>query len=81
MMSYFKLYSYVCLHDLDACILVHIRLQLQFDYPSIGPKMFCADPIFLSQSKNLPYARHYNPLLIRNCSWTLTVHKTKGHST
>ena len=29
----------------------------------------------------LPYARHYNPLLIRNHSWILTIHKAKGHST
>ena len=29
----------------------------------------------------LPYARHYNPLLIRNRSWILTIHKAKGHST
>ena len=29
----------------------------------------------------IPYARHYNPLLIRNCSWILTIHKSKGHST
>ena len=28
----------------------------------------------------LPYARHYNPLLIRNHSWILTIHKAKGHS-
>ena len=25
----------------------------------------------------LPYARHYNPLLIRNCSWILTIHKAR----
>ena len=25
----------------------------------------------------LPYERHYNLLLIRNCSWILTIHKTK----
>ena len=31
---------------------------------------------------NIPYARHYNPLLIRNRSWILTIlHKAKGHST
>ena len=29
----------------------------------------------------LPYARHNNPLLIRNRSWILTIHKAKGHST
>ena len=29
----------------------------------------------------IPYARHYNPLLIRNCSWILTIHKAKDHST
>ena len=27
----------------------------------------------------IPYARHYNPLLIRNRSWILTIHKAKGH--
>ena len=27
------------------------------------------------------YAHHYNPLLIRNHSWILTIHKAKGHST
>ena len=27
--------------------------------------------------KWLPYARHYNPLLIWNCSWILTVHKVR----
>ena len=25
----------------------------------------------------IPYARHYNPLLIRNRSWILTIHKTR----
>ena len=29
----------------------------------------------------IPYARRYNPLLIRNRSWILTIHKSKGHST
>ena len=29
----------------------------------------------------IPYARHYNPLLIRNHSWILTIHKAKGQST
>ena len=28
-----------------------------------------------SRQKYLPYAHHYNPLLIRNCSWILTIHK------
>ena len=28
----------------------------------------------------LPYAHHYNPLLIRNRSWILTIYKTKVHS-
>ena len=32
-------------------------------------------------SLQLLYACHYNPLLIRNCSWKLTIHKAKGHST
>ena len=32
-------------------------------------------------SVHIPYARHYNPLLIRNRSWILTIHKAKGHST
>ena len=30
---------------------------------------------------SVPYARHYNPLSIRNSSWILTIHKAKGHST
>ena len=30
---------------------------------------------------NIPYARHYNLLLIRNRSWILAIHKAKGHST
>ena len=25
----------------------------------------------------LPYARHYNPVLIRNCSWILTINKDR----
>ena len=25
----------------------------------------------------VPYARHYNPLLIWNCSWILTIHKVR----
>ena len=29
---------------------------------------------------NIPYVRHYNPLLIKNRSWILTIHKAKGHS-
>ena len=29
----------------------------------------------------IPYTRHYNPLLIRNRSWILTIGKVKGHST
>ena len=29
---------------------------------------------------HLLYARHYNPLLIRNRSWKLTILKAKGHS-
>ena len=29
----------------------------------------------------IPYARHYNPLLIRDRSRILTIHKAKGHST
>ena len=29
----------------------------------------------------LPYVRHYNPLVIRNPSRILTIHKAKGHST
>ena len=29
----------------------------------------------------LPYMHHHNPLLIRNRSWILTIHKAKGHST
>ena len=29
----------------------------------------------------IPYAYHYNPLLIRKRSWILTIHKAKGHST
>ena len=35
----------------------------------------------IRRSVHLPYARHYNPLLIKNRSWILTIHKTKGHST
>ena len=30
---------------------------------------------------HIPYGCHYNPLLIRNRSWILTIYKTKGHST
>ena len=30
---------------------------------------------------DLPYTRHYNPLLIIYRSWILTIHKAKGHST
>ena len=26
---------------------------------------------------HLPYARHYSPLLIWNCSWILTIHKAR----
>ena len=29
----------------------------------------------------IPYTCPYNPLLIRNRSWILTIHKAKGHST
>ena len=29
-------------------------------------------------TKHIPYARHYNTLLIRNCSWILTIHKEKN---
>ena len=29
---------------------------------------------------HIPYGCHYNPLLIRNRSWILTIYKTKGHS-
>ena len=29
----------------------------------------------------VPYARHYNLLLIRNRSQILTIHKAEGHST
>ena len=29
------------------------------------------------QTINLPCARHYNPLLIRNHSWILTIHKAR----
>ena len=28
-------------------------------------------------SRQLPYARHHNPLLIRNRSWILTIHKDR----
>ena len=38
-------------------------------------QLYCALQIYI------PYARHYNPLLIRNHSWIQTIHKTKGHST
>ena len=32
----------------------YLRIQLQLmSWPSTGPKMFCAGPIFLSQTKNL----------------------------
>ena len=27
---------------------------------------------------NIPYAHHYNPLLIWNCSWILTIHKVRN---
>ena len=30
---------------------------------------------------NILYACHYNPLLIRNHSFILTIHKAKGHGT
>ena len=37
---------------------------------------------YMSLSKTyVPYTRHYNPLLIRNHSWIITIHKVKGHST
>ena len=30
-----------------------------------------------SSENDIPYARHHNPLLIRNCSWILTIHKDR----
>jgi hypothetical protein len=32
---------------------------------------------FKTLLKELPYARHHNPLLIRNRSWILTIHKAR----
>ena len=31
----------------------------------------------LTQWRYIPYKRHYNPLLIRNHSWILTIHKDR----
>ena len=33
--------------------------------------------VILFHKIKLPYARHYNPLLIRNRSWILTIHKAR----
>ena len=35
----------------------------------------------VSERFYIPYRPLYNPLLIRNCPWILTIHKAKGHST
>ena len=32
---------------------------------------------FMQFKKNVPYARHYSPLLIRNSSSILTIHKAR----
>ena len=34
-------------------------------------------PMKLSTCNYISYARHHNPLLIRNCSWLLTIHKDR----
>ena len=39
------------------------RLKQNWKIAQIGPKF------------QIPYVRHYNPLLIRNPSWILTIHK------
>jgi hypothetical protein len=31
----------------------------------------------IDPADNIPYARHHNPLLIRNRSWILTIHKAR----
>jgi len=33
--------------------------------------------IWLFSANKIPYARHHNPLLIRNRSWILTIHKAR----
>ena len=38
---------------------------------------FAPTTMSISCGCHIPYARHYNPLLIRNRSWILTVHKVR----
>ena len=40
-------------------------------------KIFCSDYRISSHVLYVPYARHHNPLLIRNRSWILTIHKSR----
>ena len=61
-------------------------LEYKLDF-SIFSCMFLNPNVFVSNLNNncsdlldkvhIPYARHYNPLLIRNRSWILTIHKAK----
>ena len=55
---------------------MHIpHLEAQLHYTSAGG---IATQL---RDKSMLYVRHYNPLLIWNSSWILTILKAKGHST
>ena len=70
------------------CSILGVDQKCHFQlYNSIGKKRChnqkhlghtCRVVNYLTQ---LLYTRHNNLLLIRNCSWILTIHKAKGHST
>ena len=56
----------------------HLYWFHQFQYGIFQIMCYC----FLHLgSIQILYACRYNPLLIRNRSWILTIHKAKGHST
>ena len=59
----------------DNCKILQLRSEFQAEY-------FYRVTVYKTETAlSIPYARHYNPLLIRNRSWILTIHKAKGHST
>ena len=51
-----------------------------FDYQSmiiLQEEHYCTSYLAFFKNNYRPYARHYNPLLISNRSWILTIHKAR----
>ena len=73
--------TFTVLQNINPTLVTKLLGEMKdFKYKSWLPHFH---PFFylIVKEEYVSYARHYTPLLIRNRSWILTIHKTKGHST